>query len=164
MIQILPKILLSVKLTDYQNVIINEKINDYQTQSLDLLSKRIKPLNIIETNNNQKYFVLDALIPQVDYLQKWKIEVLREFLDYIDLETPIKENRIYLSRAKQKSRKIINEIEFYGSLRDHGFRRIFLEDYSFENQIQLFNNAEYIIAPHGAGLTNIVFCKNMTFK
>ena len=35
-----------------------------------------------------------------------------------------------------------------------------MEDLSVEEQISLFNSAEKIIAPHGAGLVNMVFCSS----
>jgi capsular polysaccharide biosynthesis protein len=36
---------------------------------------------------------------------------------------------------------------------------VFPERLSLAEQAQCFNNASVIFAPHGAGLTNIVFCK-----
>ena len=40
----------------------------------------------------------------------------------------------------------------------YGFEPVKLTEYSVREQISLFNNVEYVIAPHGAGLTNLVFC------
>ena len=42
------------------------------------------------------------------------------------------------------------------------FKNIILEDLSFSDQITYFNNAKFIIAQHGAGLFNLVFCKENT--
>ena len=33
---------------------------------------------------------------------------------------------------------------------------------SFEEQIKIFNSAQIVVANHGAGLTNIIFCKTNT--
>ena len=33
---------------------------------------------------------------------------------------------------------------------------------NFEDQIYIFNNAKIVISPHGAGLTNLIFCKKGT--
>lgn len=65
--------------------------------------------------------------------------------------------RIYISRAKAGWRKVVNERELMQTLRRHGFQRYFLEDLSSQEQIQLFQEAEVIIGPHGAGLANVVF-------
>ncbi len=43
------------------------------------------------------------------------------------------------------------------------FTEICLEDYSLAGQIALFNAAQAIVAPHGAGLTNLTFCEANTF-
>lgn len=65
--------------------------------------------------------------------------------------------RIYVSRAKAGWRKVLNEDELLAMLNRHGFRRYFLEDLSVQQQIQLFQQAEMIVGPHGAGLANVVF-------
>jgi capsular polysaccharide biosynthesis protein len=40
-----------------------------------------------------------------------------------------------------------------------GFKAFYLEDLPFEHQIELFEQARFIVASHGAGLTNIIFAK-----
>ena len=37
-----------------------------------------------------------------------------------------------------------------------------LSNLDFKDQISIFNNAEIIVGPHGAGFANLVFCKNNT--
>jgi len=37
-----------------------------------------------------------------------------------------------------------------------------LNDLNFVDQVQYFNNADYIIGLHGAGFANLSFCKNNT--
>ncbi|MBV9736152.1 MAG: glycosyltransferase family 61 protein, partial [Acidisphaera sp.] len=39
-----------------------------------------------------------------------------------------------------------------------GFTPCALEGMSFKEQILLFQHAEFVIAPHGAGLSNLLFC------
>jgi capsular polysaccharide biosynthesis protein len=34
-----------------------------------------------------------------------------------------------------------------------------MEEYTFEEQIAIMHNCEIVVAPHGAGLTNILFCQ-----
>ena len=37
-----------------------------------------------------------------------------------------------------------------------------MSEFSFLDQISIFNNAKYIVGLHGAGFANIVFCKKKT--
>lgn len=71
-------------------------------------------------------------------------------------------NRIYVSRKKAPKRRVENEKELLNLLTDFGFERVYAEDLSVENQVTLFSNAEIIIGPHGAGLTNMIWGDEMT--
>jgi hypothetical protein len=64
---------------------------------------------------------------------------------------------IYISRVKASGRRVINEDEVIDSLKPLGFASYSLEEMSFVEQVRLFSTAKMIIAPHGAGLTNIIF-------
>ena len=65
--------------------------------------------------------------------------------------------RIFISRSGPRS--IANERELLRNLRPLGFERHRLEDMPLGEQIGLFRAAECVIGPHGAGLTNLVFCR-----
>jgi capsular polysaccharide biosynthesis protein len=68
-------------------------------------------------------------------------------------------DKIYISRQGQKLRFIENESEVTELLTRYGFKKIVMENYSYQEQIDICHNARYIIGPHGAGLTNILFMK-----
>ena len=68
-------------------------------------------------------------------------------------------SRFYISRRDCTKRRINNEPEVEELLSKLGFRSIVLEDLEFEQQVQLFANADFIVAPHGAGLANCAFCR-----
>ena len=70
--------------------------------------------------------------------------------------------RLYLSRGSESSRSISNEEELLVFLEKYGFTKIQLEKYSVAEQVNLFRNAEIVFGPHGAGFSNIVFCKKGT--
>lgn len=65
--------------------------------------------------------------------------------------------KIFISRAKARKRKLLNEAEVYAYLEQYGFRSVVLEDLPVAKQIQIFASAKVIAAPHGAGLTNVLF-------
>lgn len=66
-------------------------------------------------------------------------------------------DKIYISRKKSKNRPLSNEEEIENLFSKFGFKIIVAEDYSFQQQYQLFRNAKIVAGPHGAGLTNILF-------
>lgn len=70
--------------------------------------------------------------------------------------------RIYISRTKAMGRNIINEDEVLAVLSPLGFVAYELEKLSFADKIRLFAQAEIVVAPHGAGLTHIVFGNNLS--
>lgn len=69
-------------------------------------------------------------------------------------------DKIYISREKCPTRYIVNEKEFVDVISKYGFKKVLMEDYSYEKQISICHNAKYIIGPHGAGFTNILFMKD----
>lgn len=66
--------------------------------------------------------------------------------------------KILLFRQKAKSRAVIKDLDFFHDLKNNGFVTVELEDFSIEDQIHFFKNAEVIIAAHGAGLSWIFNC------
>jgi hypothetical protein len=68
-----------------------------------------------------------------------------------------KSNKIFISRAKARHRRLINENELFEALEPYGFKKYFLEDLSIQAEIELFYDADYVVGVLGAGLTNIIF-------
>jgi len=66
--------------------------------------------------------------------------------------------RVFVSRRDARWRRIVNEEELHPVLRDHGFEIVLLEGYSLRENVRLFEEAEVVVGPHGAGLTNLLFC------
>lgn len=66
--------------------------------------------------------------------------------------------RLYISRRKAACRRL-NEDDIAPVLAAHGVAACTLEDLSLAEQIQLLNQAELVVAPHGAGLSNLMFCR-----
>jgi hypothetical protein len=64
---------------------------------------------------------------------------------------------IFISRKKASKRRIINEDLLFKELEKLNFERIFLEDFSFREKIEIFSTSKVIVSPHGASLANLVF-------
>ena len=70
--------------------------------------------------------------------------------------------RIYISRARAARRRLLNEDEVWPLFEARGFERVFMEDLPFEEQVRLMQETAVLAAPHGAGLTNMIFCAEGT--
>ena len=150
----------------------------FQNETLDKLKiPKIKRLS----SKDFKHFSADEIIstthpytllndPAKDSLDipMWIIEFLREsFLKNNENQAKIKKfpNKFFIDRKDANSidatsnRFIINQKDVLQKLQHSGFTKISLSDYSFSDQVNLFNNASYIVGLHGAGFANSVFCK-----
>lgn len=67
--------------------------------------------------------------------------------------------RMYISRSDAPGRQVENEKEVLRELGVFGFEPVRLSELSMAAQARLFHEAEAIVAPHGAGLSNLVFCR-----
>ncbi len=72
-------------------------------------------------------------------------------------ESEKQDQRIYLSRATSKRRRVGNEAEVVELLTKYGFEVVYAEKLSMRDQVDLFQRAEAIVAPHGAALGGMVF-------
>jgi hypothetical protein len=66
--------------------------------------------------------------------------------------------RIYISRKKAALRRVVNEFEIEPLLKSHGFQIVVMENLSFKRQVEVCATANVLIGPHGAGLTNLLYC------
>jgi len=71
-------------------------------------------------------------------------------------------SKVFISRKDSSGRGILNEDEIFKLFEPLGFVRYELSKMTLEQQVLLFQNAEVVVGEHGAGFTNIVFCKPKT--
>lgn len=71
--------------------------------------------------------------------------------------------RIYSARRQSGRRPLVNEDEVIKLMIAHGYTIIDCSGETVRSQILLFRNASHIVAPHGASLTNIAWCKPKTY-
>jgi len=89
---------------------------------------------------------------------RWTIDFLRRRLLNAVGSGRGRIRRLYVSRAGAGHRKVTNEPEIVALLQEHGFESVLLEKVAFRDQVSLFRDAEIVVAPHGGGLANLVFC------
>lgn len=67
--------------------------------------------------------------------------------------------RLYIGRPAGVRRGISNEDELLPILRDAGFEICAMEGMSVASQAELLARTDVLVSPHGAGLTNMLFCQ-----
>lgn len=67
--------------------------------------------------------------------------------------------RIFLTRANATAR-CYNESDIFEILKKFGFEMIAPEKFTFDEQMALFNNADFIVGGTGAAFANVLFCQS----
>jgi capsular polysaccharide biosynthesis protein len=141
--------------------IVNELNYAYQAETLDLLG--VPQDKILQSRHDLHIKADRLLVPSVfkEVPARWACQLLRErFAKELDRGKEAKRpRRIYISRSDAKMRRVLNEDALMAHLGAYGFERYTLDGKSVREQYELFASAETVIAPHGAGLTNILFCR-----
>ena len=70
---------------------------------------------------------------------------------------------IYVARTDASNRAMENEAELIAMLQRRGVRIIVPGALTVAEQIAAFRSARLVIGPHGAGMSNIVFCQSGSF-
>ncbi|MEW2633699.1 glycosyltransferase family 61 protein [Streptomyces sp. NPDC048389] len=99
--------------------------------------------------------VLAAVEPMSGFVQRAEIDRLRAAFP----ADPADVDAVYVSRLKDSKRALSNEAEVERVMRQAGVTVVYAQDLSFKEQRALFAGARTVIAPHGAGLANLVWAQ-----
>jgi capsular polysaccharide biosynthesis protein len=89
----------------------------------------------------------------------WVPNYLQESLGLSRHDSSLQQRKLYISRTDASKRRLTNENQLLPRLQTAGFEIILLRNSSFLHQVNLFHEAAWVIAPHGAGLANVLYCK-----
>ena len=137
--------------------IINHRTLPFQLETLTACG--IAPDKTIQPDNCFHLQAEELVVPSyVNLPNLWSVNYVRNiFLTHRTMIHVDGYERIYIKRRAY--RKVINEGEILGILDQYNFKSVALEAMPLKKQLEVFYNAKMIIAPHGAGLANLVFCK-----
>lgn len=91
-----------------------------------------------------------------------QLQMIAEFAERLQVKATVGEERIYVSRAQARRRRVTNDAAVVAMLASYGFVEVRLEELSWREQIAAFRHAKIIVAPHGAGLANLAFSQKGT--
>ena len=161
MIEVLPKLSLIEEFDDLKSVplIVPHRLKVFQRDSLSVAGVSVDRIVHLHEGDWQvdHLFFPEILAPSgnpsphaVDWLRK-------RFLKEPSTRNPRSGRRIYLTRSDAAQRRLLNEEEIVEYLREAEFEIVCPGRLSFSEQVKTFREVEVVIAPHGAGATNMVF-------
>lgn len=190
LIEILPKVLLlknqKIKGYNVESIVVSEKVRlipSFQ-QSLELLLEKLEiECKIVYVSENDSILFDEVLyittfnhtlynsrdnIPQIEfsYFRDDFLQLLSRLIlsckskNFYEKPFP---KKFFIKRGSSinpHNHRIYNELEVEKLLSGYGVASIYIEDYTFLEQVFLFNEAQLIVAPSGAVWANLIFIKN----
>jgi len=178
---VLPRIGLcskSFNLNEINYYLVPSLLKKFQNETLDVLNI---PKNKRLSSSEYRHIITEKLIItdhpvvvsgnstlDIQNIPNWIILWLKEnFIKKNIIKNKKASNKIYIerdlvSKNKISARSISNDSEVKKYLLNKGFYVVRLGELDFQDQVNLFYNAEHIIGLHGAAFANIVFCKPKT--
>jgi capsular polysaccharide biosynthesis protein len=77
-----------------------------------------------------------------------------------DVDPDPSHRKLYVTRRNAKVRRLTNEDEVADYLSERGFDVVALETLPQREQIKRFAEAQFVVAQHGAGLTNLLYARD----
>jgi hypothetical protein len=137
-------------------LIVPYNLKRFHLETLSLLG--VPEEKLLKIKDGDHLLCENLFVPSLSSVSKWGCDFLRESFIPKDVAEP--HRLIYISRNDALYRKIINEEEVEDYLRDIGFEIVQMSELNFLEQVKLCAEARIVVGPHGAGLSNTVFCRN----
>jgi capsular polysaccharide biosynthesis protein len=150
---------LEMNLDEFDHILVPKTYASFQQQSLVDFNFPVE--KIVYLDNNEFIEIEHATVPSYLYFHPMVPHFLRR--SYLHQKLGDYPKKIYISRRKSKIRKLLEEDFLVEILvNEFGYKEIFLEDLTLQEQANTLNRADFVIAPHGAGVPNIIYCKPAT--
>jgi hypothetical protein len=123
-------------------------------------SAYFRSLNWTVQEPSEWYHVRQLYRPQSIWFEREPWEKTRQLYG---VQPKLGRRRIFLSRDSSRyTRALNNEVEIATVLQSFGFDTLYAEHLTLDEQIAVFQDSEYIVALHGAGLVQQVFTNSQT--
>ena len=154
----LPHLVMLPELPPDTRIIVPPRLAAFQLETLQWLNLEGRCRPTPEKHLLVEHYFFCRPTSMTGCYNPYAVEFLRRsFLHHAD-ESYVSPRRFYLRRVG-KIRPIINEAELLEFFQTRGWAIVDTEQMSLSQQIRLFSQAEMICAPHGAGLTNLLWCQ-----
>lgn len=154
----LPKLLLAKTRSRLGDVVLPNPRQGSVAESMQLLG--LDPGEFEQHHGTETLAVNELTFFETDRFRPELLNLVRDAFVPTPHTAPWR--RIYVSRGYAARRRLENEAEIWPLLQSFGFERVFMERLGLAEQIELMKETKWLCAPHGAGLTNMIFCNRGT--
>ena len=155
LIEVLPSVLMVVD-HEHDAVILTPPLPEFASSALDSIG--LEHQVCVRPALAREVLVVDA--PEFGLPHPREIELVREagMRALARAGRSPEPGRVYVSRSRD-TRSLDGEERLERRLVEHGFTILHAQDHpDWLDQVAIFAGAEMVIGPHGAGLSNVVFC------
>lgn len=159
LVEHLPNVLLARRSIPHAKILLSARRHSFVDRLLDFIGIPSKDRIAFDGPVRVRNLLFAPLWVNSGFVPACDLAALREaILPRIpaDPETP---ERIYISRSRSRNRPLGRETELENALAERGFRICYFEEMSPSEQFAAVNQARFLVAPHGAGLSNLVAAK-----
>jgi capsular polysaccharide biosynthesis protein len=150
----LPKLLLLAARGGLDEVLLPPDRPEFIDRSMQLVG--LEPGTFATFDPSRPLEVAELTLLGTDRFRPELLRMVGDATPSLTSERPSR--RVFISRAGAARRRLVNEEELWPLLQGAGFERVSMEELGFEEQVRLMQETAVLVAPHGAGLTNMLFC------
>ena len=148
-------------LADIDHFVIPMRTAGFHFETLDALG--IPESRLVSSFNNRHVQADRLLAPSLTRpawaVPTWVVEYLRKSFPPKRPQGDGFPTRIYVIRKATDHGIVAGESQLTTRLRERGFEPLAMEDFTLHEKAWLLGQAEAVLGPSGAGLSNIVFCQ-----
>lgn len=140
------------KLIAVQKLVLPQLVYYYQAHELDTLHKLEEEAKAY-TRNLPQHASSNTPVLRQELIVTVRQKLLTAFKP--KPVTPFR--KVYISRARQKTRRLVNEEDIQPLLDKWGFELVFFEEMELDAQITLMQETALLVGVHGANMVNTMF-------
>lgn len=151
----LPKLALLRDMGEIDDLVLPVPRPAWIDESLERIG--IDPRRITGLPRNSSLVAERLIVPETDRFRPELLQAGRDAIGEVPADPPC--GRVFISRRSARGRRLVDEDRLLSLLKRHGFEIVEMERLDLGAQIALMTRAKVVLAPHGAGLTNMLFCQ-----
>ncbi len=148
---------------EIRRVFISEKILQIPYVKFFFECEINKDLELVKAKN-PKWYKADKVFfaKTAETKERWS-SLANIFESKLLIKNGLGIKKFFLLRSKETGRTLVNLEVVIKFLNDYGYIPVDSAGMPLNEQISLFRDAESVVAIHGAGLTNVMYCKKLKF-